>query len=389
MKTRKEQLAECEQFLFELQNGIPDDQRLIAGYAKDANVQTDETGRKINAGFWPTPYKPGKYIDENSNAYVCISSSIKTPNPKTQKMRYWRGEASFGRGLAIMVDDIGTGTGSKGGLTVEELSAILVPTAVVETSPWNHQLWYFLARPEDDMVRFKAFLSCFVEKVLQKGGDNTIKDVSRYGRMPIGYNNKRHADGSLKYPDENGRPFRVQLLAADYSRRYEMDEIARAFGFDIVVPVRQRVLSEDISRAEVDMDKYWLNKAEAITNKLKMGEGSDGEVVMNMSGKYRIRCPWGDEHTNGDQFGAYFRGPIPGAEVEFVFGCGHDTCRKDNKRTWSSFVDAIVMPFIINRLDDANGYVLAVEDWYGEQISKTYKEGSGRFFVPWPKRISE
>jgi hypothetical protein len=62
-----------------------------------------------------------------------------------------------------------------------------------------------------------------------------------------------------------------------------------------------------------------------------------------MSGKYRIQCPWGHQHTNGDPFGAYFRGPIPGAEVEFVFGCGHDTCRKNFKRTWSAFVDEIVI----------------------------------------------
>jgi hypothetical protein len=49
-----------------------------------------------------------------------------------------------------------------------------------------------------------------------------------------------------------------------------------------------------------------------------MGEGSNGTVQVNMSGKYRIMCPWGNEHTNGDPYGAYFRGPIPGAEVDFV-----------------------------------------------------------------------
>jgi hypothetical protein len=216
----------------------------MAGYAEEATVQQDATGKKVNAGWWPVPYKEGKYINANANAYACISSSIKTPNPKTGDMRYWRGEASFGHGLALMVDDIGHGKGSKGGLDLGHFMAILAPTAVVETSPNNFQLWYFLDAPEPSLVRFKAFLTSFVAMVLKKGGDNTIKDVSRYGRMPIGINNKRHGpDGDYKYQvqDAKGRmvPWDVQLVAADYRNRYSMEEIARAFNFEIIMPVKR------------------------------------------------------------------------------------------------------------------------------------------------------
>lgn len=345
-----------EQFLAELSRGIPDSERVMAGYAEEATVQTDATGKKINGGWWPTPWKADKYINENANCYVCISSSIKTPNPKTGTERYWRGEASFGHGMALMVDDIGSGKGSKGGLTVEHFNDILPPTAVVETSPGNHQLWYFFDAPEPNLARFKAFLSCFVNHVLQKGGDNTIKDISRYGRMPCGINNKRHnMDGPYKYPvvDAKGRetPFRTHLVAAQYENRYSMDRIAQTFGFDIVVPVKREF---DFSEDDYKMDAIWLRMAEKILAAAKMGEGSNGDVVMNMSGKYRIQCPWGDQHTNGDPYGAYFRGPIPGAEVEFVFGCGHDTCRKEHKRNWATFVDEIVINHIAAQLDEVN-----------------------------------
>lgn len=359
-----EDLANAERFLIELQRGIPDDERVMAGYAEEATVQTDATGKKLNAGWWPTPWKEGKYINEQANCYVCISSSIKTPNPKTSVDRYWRGEASFGHGMALMVDDIGFGKGSKGGLTVEHFNDILPPTAVVETSPGNHQLWYFFDAPEPSLVRFKAFLSCFVTHVLKKGGDNTIKDISRYGRMPCGINNKRHdMNGPFKYPvvnkdgekvlDKRGReiPFNTHLLAANYDNRYSMDRIAQMFGFDIVLPVKREY---EIVEEEYKYDAIWLQMAEQILSKLKFGEGSGGDVVMNMSGKYRIRCPWGDQHSNGDPFGAYFRGPIPGAEVEFVFGCGHDTCRKDNKRNWATFVDEIIIDRIAMQLDKIN-----------------------------------
>lgn len=114
--------------------------------------------------------------------------------------------------------------------------------------------------------------------------------------------------------------------------------------------------------------------AVAILAELGMGEGSNGEMVLNQSGKYRIHCPWGHEHTNGDPYGAYIRGPIPGADYAFVFGCGHDTCRKENHRTWSTFVDEMVMPKIYGRLDLIN----ADEEWtslFGSRLKARKKSG--------------
>jgi hypothetical protein len=359
----KERREACELFLAELGKGIPEHERVMAGYADEATVQADASGKKLNAGWWPTPYKAGRQIPMDENCYVCISSSIKTKNPKTGAERYWRGEASFGHGLALMVDDIGTGRGSKGELSMDQLCAILEPTAIVETSPGNHQCWYFLDEPTADRKKFKAFLLGFVSFVLiGKGGDSTIRDISRYGRMPAGINNKRTGDGQLKYPVSTGmgsnkpRPVDVRLVSADYRNRYSMDAIAAAFGFPIDVPVERKLSAEEVAALDEEkkFDHYWMNMAVRITSRLKMGEGSGGEVTQNMSGKYRIACPWGNEHTNGDPYGAYFRGSIPGAEYQYVFGCGHDTCRKENKRTWSVFIDHIVIPTIANNLDSAN-----------------------------------
>ena len=341
----------AEEFLRELARGIPDSERVMVGYASEATVQVDENGKKKNAAWWPKPHKDGKPINYQSNAYACISSSIKTANPKTGEMRFWRSEANFGHGLALMVDDIGDGKGSKGDIPLERIIEILPPTAVVETSPGNYQCWYFLDKPCDSLKHFKALLVSFVAYVLKKGGDNTIKDVTRFGRMPCGFNNKRGADGTLKYPDEKGNPFRVRLFSADYSVRYSMEEIAKRFGFTITIP-QARIVEPDAEAYK--WDAIWLKMAERICDGAKMGEGTNGTVSQNMSGKYRIRCPWGDNHTNGDPFGAYFRGPIEGADYAFVFGCGHDTCRKDNPRTWAAFIDEIVMPKIYDSLQSIN-----------------------------------
>lgn len=349
----RQQVEIAEEFLRELGKGIPEEERVMVGYAAEATVQRDATGKKLNAGWWPVAYAPGKYINGNQNAYVCISSSIKTPNPKTGALRYWRGEASFGHGLALMVDDVGNGKGSKGGLALDTVRSILEPTAIVETSPGNFQLWYFLDQPCADMALFKAFLVGFVTGVLvDKGGDTTIRDVSRYGRMPVGINNKRTSTGELKYPADT----RVRLVHAEYARRYSISTIAARFGFEVVKPVAKKRYESEL--AELDSDNYlnalWLRMAVWILDRHKMGEGSNGAVVQNMSGKYRVMCPWGDEHTNGDTGGAYFRDRIPGAEYDYVFGCAHDTCRKTNKRTWSTFVDYVVMPYIAELLLTAN-----------------------------------
>lgn len=354
--TPAERVRQAEQFLAELGRGIPVDERVMVGYAKEATVQTDATGKKQNAGWWPKSYKPGGYLDANANCYACISSSIKTPNPKTGELRYWRGDASFGHGLALMVDDIGTGKGSKGKIGLDDICSVLQPTAIVETSGNNYQCWYFLDEPEPSLIRFKAFLTSFVTNVLKNGGDHTIKDAARYGRMPLGYNNKRLTDGSLKYnvaaPGEKPEPFTVRLVASDYSRRYSIEEIAQRFGFNVVMPAKREIV---IDPSEFKADTIWLDMAVKILSKAKQGEGSGGDVLMNMSGKYRIACPWGEEHTNGDPFGAYFRGAIPGAEHDFVFGCGHDSCRKA-RRTWAPFVDKVVMPKIEADLERINDF---------------------------------
>lgn len=345
---RREMTEIAEKFLIELQSTIPDTERVMAGYADEATVQTDSAGKKLNAGWWPVPWKIGKPINTNANCYACISSSIKTENPKTGKMRFWRGDASFGHGLALMVDDIGSGAGSKGGLTIEYFKSILPPTAIVETSPNNYQIWYFLKEPIDNLLYFRSLLISFVGNVLRSGGDYTIKDASRYGRMPCGINNKRNDDGTYKYEDGN---YQVKLIESEYQNRYTPEEIAQAFQFQIEIPVkRQQEFSED----DYKVDSIWLKMAVHITSLLKMGEGVGGDVTQNQSGKYRIKCPWGYEHTNGDPYGAYFRGPIPGAENEFVFGCGHDTCRKENHRTWSTFIDEVVITYIAEKLDRIN-----------------------------------
>jgi RepB DNA-primase from phage plasmid len=352
---------QCEEqtrvFLRELGRGLPGDERVMVGYASEVTTK-QEPGKPRHAGWWPEPYKEGKYIKGESNAYVCISSSIKTLNPRTGEMRFWREEASFGHGLALLIDDIaadeGAGLGSKGTLTLNDFIKVLPPTALVETSPGNHQVFYMLDKPEPNREKFKAFLYAFAAHVLKDGGDRTVKDVSRYGRMPCGVNGKRlEPDGPYRYPtiDAKGRtvPFRVSLKAADYSKRYSVAAIAAAFGVTIRLPKPKPELTEAFDGSEFKINEKWLEMA------VKTLSATQGELREKASGGYRIVCPWGHKHSGGQgSDDAYIRGPKEGTDVDFVFHCSHNVCDNDHKRKWADFVDEVVMPDIIEELESIN-----------------------------------
>jgi hypothetical protein len=247
-----------------------------------------------------------------------------------------------------MVDDIGNGIGSKGNFTLEEIIAILPPTVVVETSPGNYQCWYFFKAPEPNKRKFKGFLTSFAKAVLaRRGGDITIIDVTRLGRLPVGINNKREnndPDGPYKYVidiDKRGNlvPFDyVHLVEADYSRRYTLDELAAAFGFEIVIePERPKREASTFVAAINDGDGYdelCLKKAQAI-----YGELGD-------EGKLRIPCPWGGEHAGNDD--AYFWGPEARFDRPYGFKCSHQTCI-EKWRTWKLFCD-----FVMGDIDGAH-----------------------------------
>jgi RepB DNA-primase from phage plasmid len=334
---------ETRRFLRELGKGIPEDERVMVCYKTEVNKQTND-GEKDR---WPVEtYREDKSLRTTQNAYVAISSSKKTLN-KYGKMHYWRGTASFGHGMAIMVDDIGDGIGSKGGFLLTDVMETLLPSAIVETSPGNYQVWYFLDKPEESMPKFKAFLLSFVEEVLEgAGGDSTIRDVSRLGRLPIGINNKRLPDGTLKY----GEDCQVRLIGMDNPPlRYSMEKIAEAFKFTIKEPVEVR------RRAATTIDKEWFNIAVTVLDTVKMGEGNGGRMF-STDGRYRIQCPWAREHGTGNPFGAYiWSDDYADSEHPFVFGCAHHACKG---RGWTAFVDEMVMPMVEGLIEAANSTAL-------------------------------
>ncbi|WLW40896.1 hypothetical protein GNAINCEL_00114 [Serratia phage KKP 3709] len=66
----REWTEQAAQFLDELARGLPEDERLMVGYAEEATVQLDANGKKVNGGWWPKPHRSGKPIDIYKNCYI-------------------------------------------------------------------------------------------------------------------------------------------------------------------------------------------------------------------------------------------------------------------------------------------------------------------------------
>src|SRR5579864_5382531 len=104
----REREQDARRFLRELGQGIPEDERVIVCYKSEV---TDFSDGQKKSGWPVTPYREDKHIQTDDNCFVAISSSRKAED-RHGRMRYWRGTKWFGHGLAIMVDDIGSGAGS-------------------------------------------------------------------------------------------------------------------------------------------------------------------------------------------------------------------------------------------------------------------------------------
>lgn len=364
--------SHAHRFLALLAKNLPANERLIVVSNDEVTSRPkDYKGDRTNISWWGKPPKlvDGRYVLRRaavSNHFVCIASMKATPHPETGEMRYWRKESAFGHGLAVMLDDIGSGKGSKGELSLQEVAGKLLPTAIVETSPNNFQVWYVLSEPEPNRQHFKDFITSFVNAALQNGGDKSITDTVRIGRIPAGVNSKRHAeDWSYKYADANGEPWKVSLKFLDETKLYTIDEICKAFQFK-VQSSKPRTLASNVD-ASFNMAMF-----NAAYEALKHNGGEGNTPLQPGRHKYRINCPWGHEHANGDPTGAYFRGPSDDEVYEhsFAFGCAHETCNfevqynKSGKalpfppgkhhRTWQHFVDAVSIPYIVTQLEKAN-----------------------------------
>lgn len=239
--------------------------------------------------------------------------------------------ASFCRGYAFIVDDVGH-VGAEGCSAKIALSETLhwpKPSAVVETSPGNFQLWYFFREPETDAASFEGLINSFINQKCN-GSDPGMSAISRVGRLP-GYENTK-----LKY---GGHVVRLRELN---EQRYTVRDLFKLFGLrvDIRRPKPHHVTADAQERIGTFKALWdWL----AARGVLK-------SQTPRENGWVDIYCPWLHEHTGGIDNGAALR--VPSIENNFwgSFHCHHGSCKDRGIRQFSDWADEI----ICEELESAN-----------------------------------
>jgi hypothetical protein len=247
-------------------------------------------------------------IDEQANVYLCVSAM-----QRNARGEFRRRKENFAGGLLLMIDDIGTGPGSKFPMEILEP---LPPTALIETSPRNFQAVYFFRQAITSLPTFDALIRAFIRKqFLSK--DTGMAGVNRVFRPPAGIN------GKPKY-----RGWRVRLTAWNPERRYSVEEIVRAFGLTLT--------EERRAPRGATVDRAGTIRAFIATRAALRSAGMLKSERADVAGWIPVRCPWTEDHTGGADNGAGIREPDEENGWTGGFRCHHGHC---DGKGWRELTD--------------------------------------------------
>ena len=285
----------AQEFLAELAREVPWDERLVGCWFEgDPNEGNQHKWR-------PRPITSTTRIPLDQNTYVTVSAFRRAVTPEGDDAGFRRKTEFFARGVALMVDDIGTKAPA-------DIPRRVPPTALIETSPGNFQAWYFLSPAEADKERFDYAIRAFISARLL-GQDPGMAGVNRVGRLPDGIN------GKAKYA-KDGQPFAQRVHVWEPSRRYTPEQIAQAHGFDLAAsqPRTPRRKPSDSKPA----GSGYLPILEAA--------GLYLEPIRGFHGGHRIVCPWHESHTSKDTTGTAYFEPDEQNDGRGGFKCQHGHC---------------------------------------------------------------
>ncbi|KWE57492.1 DUF927 domain-containing protein [Burkholderia sp. MSMB2157WGS] len=336
--TLAQQRACVEEFRDAFNVGVPDHMRMVHAQSPEA------FGPGAKYRVYPLNDTALAKLREDENLYYCVGAVTPYEYEDTGNKDWRRRVEDIGAGVVVGFDDIGTKTMKKCGKGLDFFEQTLPPTAVIETSPGNFQLLYFLAAPILDSHDYGDVLRSIIKPLSERYGIDKLADVNRVLRLPFGINNKTLEDGSLKYPDKDGNPWRVRLVYADYDVRYSPEEIAAAYGLTIErTPRKSEVVRRVAGREE---DPYKAAGFDLIADAYTKADRA-WPTRTEAGRKYRICCPFEGEHASGGMNDdAFIADPAASKNGYFTFGCSHGSCNGDSeayaagRRTFAAAMEA-------------------------------------------------
>lgn len=202
------------------------------------------------------------------NEYFCVSIFSLADG------RAVRRKDNFLAMYCLVADDV------KDRIPEEQIRKLPPPSWVLETSPGNEQWGWILTEPETDRRRAENISDGLIRAGLAPDGkDPGMRGVTRYVRLPEGWNLK------AKYGD----PFKCRMLEWNPERTTTLDALAAPFGVDLDAPIKEYEASERTTWPDDSPVMEWVN---------------DGNLIEQKDeGKFLVRCPRVEEHTDGDDSG--------------------------------------------------------------------------------------
>lgn len=255
----------------------------------------------------PNNDMPGKWVartltrvnqlSDDANVYLAVSAM-----KQNERGEYRRRKENFAGGILLMIDDLGHGSGSKFAMS---LIQCLRPTALIETSPDNHQAIYMFDSLVTDAALFDALINGFIAKQFL-GKDTGMTGINRVFRPPFGINGKPKYGG-----------FKVRCVEWNPAARYSVADIVKAFAIDLASEQRSRV-PHHATTGKSDSIRAFIGVRQALRD-----AGMLKREEADLSGWQDITCPWVGEHTDSADNGAAIREPAEENDYIGAFRCHH------------------------------------------------------------------
>ena len=214
---------------------------------------------------WKGDYFSNYRMSNGSNQYFTIS--IFNPDDTGTARRR---KALYLRTPVIVLDDV------KEKLSMTEVSKLPPPSWVLESSAGSEQWGYILNEPCHDRSMVENLLDGLVANGLApEGKDPGMKGVTRYVRLPEGYNNKQ---SKL----DRGLPFKCKITTWSPFNRVTIEQLAEPFAVDLHAVRRE---------ARVD-------GAADVPDHPLLNAGLHIKEVRS-DGRFDITCPWVDTRAVG------------------------------------------------------------------------------------------
>lgn len=259
---------------------------------------------------WKGDYFSRYRMGHGTNQYFTISTFY-----ADEKGTARRRKALYRTTPVIVLDDV------REKLSITQVAKLPQPTWILETSPGSEQWGYKLDVACTDRSKIENLLDGLVANGLApEGRDPGMKGVTRYVRLPDGYNTK-------KSKMVEGRPFKCNLLRWAPIITVTLEQLAAPFAVDLNAARRET----RTDGAATVADHPLLSIPDIIHIKHERS-----------GGRFDITCPWVDEHTGFDDSGTAI---FTNADGSIGFKCHHGVCQDRTGRNLLEFIAETVPGF--------------------------------------------